>query len=341
VIVGGSVLGMGMGDSPDQVAGRLGGAFLEDATRSTMRRDYGLVDFFWRRRSEADPWISSGFTVQVHRMASPRGGGEGRRARAGQRVPFAGLSTDLTRAGVHCTEITAAADRPDWRRYWHEEALISIQVARTPWRGTLKAGDVFAIHAPHTAATVAADKLRGDRQSIRDGLEHLLRLDDTGRQAWLDRSQPVAAERLSWWLYLMVVIDSRLRDQPAGQADWIGLRVWLMRQALARGVFSPVRYAAHMACFVLDMRIAGAASPELPSADDVVRACLDGVPVTPRQAVGRGDDGRLVIVDRAALMPSRQARFLISAAQWHLDDLADQDLASRLHEWLAIRHLLV
>jgi len=47
------------------------------------------------------------------------------------------------------------------------------------------------------------------------------------------------------------------------------------------------------------------------------------------------------MTDRVALGPSRQARFLVSAAQWHLDALADQELASRLHEWMAIRHLLV
>jgi hypothetical protein len=70
------------------------------------------------------------------------------------------------------------ADRPDWRRYWRAEALIAIQVARTPWTGVLKAGDIFAPHAPYTAATVAADMMRSQRQSIRDGLVRGVRLRD-------------------------------------------------------------------------------------------------------------------------------------------------------------------
>ena len=82
-------------------------------------------------------------------------------------------------------------------------------------------------------------------------------------------------------------------------------------------------------------------SPTLPSADDVVRACLDAIPVPPEQAIGRDDDGSLLTFDAAVLRPSRQARYLVSAAQWHLDALADQELAGRLQEWMTIRHLLV
>jgi hypothetical protein len=341
VIASGSVLGLGVGDTPDQVAGRLGDAFLEDATRSTMRRDYGLIEFFWRRGAAGDPWMSAGFTVKVHRLAVKRDLADGPWARLGPRVPFAGLSAELARLGVHCAEITIEADRPDWRRYWHAEALVSVQVTRAAWRGALKAGDVFAIHVPHTAATVAADQLRGRYQVIRDGLEQLLRLDEAGRQAWLDWRQPAPADRLFWWLYLLLVVDGRLRDRPPGRARWITLRIWLLRQALARGVFSPARHAEDMCYFVLAMRLAGADPASLPSADDVVAACLDAIPVRPRQAIARDDAGGLVTLDPAVLDPSRQVRFLVSAAQWHLDALADQELASRLHEWMAIRHLLV
>jgi hypothetical protein len=340
VIAAGSVLGMGVGDTPDQVAGRLGDVFMEDTTRSSMRRDYGLVEFFWSRRTASDPWLSAGFTVQVHRLATGQGVMDGPWRRLAPRIPFKGLRADLAGVGIQCTEITAEADRPDWRRYWHTEALICVQVARTPWAGGLKAGDVFAIHAPHTVATVAADKMRDRRQSIRDGLEHLLRLDGAGRQEWLDRHQPGPADRVNWWLYLMVVIDGRLRDQPATRPDWIDLRLWLAREATARGVFSRAQHAGDMAYFVLAMRYERTASPSLPSADDVVRACLDAIPVPPRQAIGRDDDGGLITFDRAVIAPSRQARYLVSAAQWHLDALADQELASRLEEWMTIRHLL-
>jgi hypothetical protein len=345
VIASGSVLGMGVGDTPEQVAGRLGDSFLEDKTRSSMRRDYGLVEFFWSRMSSRGPWLSAGFTVQVHRLATDPGLRDGRWARLGPRVPFASLRADLAPLGFQCAEITVQADRPDWRRYWHAEALIAIQVARTPWTGVLRTGDVFAIHAPYTAATVAADRMRSRRQSIRDGLAHLLTLDDDGRRAWLDRRQPAAADRVNWWLYLLVVIDSRLSgsrlgDQAAGRPDWVDLRIWLMDEGVTRGLLSPGRHAADMAYFVLVMRASRAASPSLPTADEVVRACLDAIAVEPEQAIARDGDGNLTTFDRAVVLPSRQANALVSAAQWHLDALGDLELAGRLQEWMSFRHLL-
>jgi hypothetical protein len=341
VVATGSVLGVGMGDAPEQMALRLGDGFLQDTTRLTMRRDYGLVEFFWSRRSGRDPWLSAGFAVQVHRLALDPALRDGPWGQLGPRVPFAGLRAGLARLGFHCREITAEADRPDWRRYWHEESLTSILVTRTSWGGVHKAGDIHAIHAPHTAATVAADQLRGKHQSVRDGLEHVLRLDDAGRQAWLDRREPVPADRLNWWLYLFVVIDGRLRDHPFGpRPEWVDLRIWLMRQAVARGIFSRTRHAGDMAYFVRGMRLAQVASPGLPSADDVVRACLDAITVTPDQAVARDDDGRLVTFDREVLLPSWRARTLVNAAQWYLDSLGDEVLAGRLRDWIAVRQWL-
>jgi hypothetical protein len=340
VVATGSVLGVGMGDTPDQVAQRLGGRFLEDSTRLTMRRDYGLVDFFWSRRSGRDPWLSAGFAVQVHRLALDPALRDGPWGHLAPRVPFAGLRANLTRLGFHCREITVEADRPDWRRYWHEESLVSVLVARTPQAGVLKTGHVYAIHAPHTAATVAADHMRGRRQSVRDGLEHLVRLDEAGRLAWLDRREPVPAERVNWWLYLMLVIDDRLQNQPAAHPQWVDLRIWLMRQALARGLFSRTRHAADMAYFVRGMRLAQVTSPGLPSADDVVRACLEAISVTPEQAIARDDDGHLTTYDRAVLLPSWRARTLVNAAQWFLDALDDQELASRLRDWIGVRQWL-
>jgi hypothetical protein len=340
VVASGSVLGVGMGDTPDQVAERLGGGFLEDTTRLTMRRDYGLVEFFWSRRSRRDPWLSAGFAVQVHRLAVDPALRDGPWGTLGPRVPFAGLRADLTRLGFHCREITAEADRPQWRRYWHEESLVSVLVVRTSRGADPKPGDVYAIHAPHTQATVAADQMRGRRQSFRDSLVHLVRLDDAGRQAWLDRREPAPPNRVNWWLYLMLVIDSRLQDQPGSRPEWVDLRLWLMHQALARGIFSKTRYAGDMAYFVRDMRLAQVTSPGLPRAEDVVRACLDAITGTPDQAVARDDDGHLTTFDRAILLPSWRARTLVNAAQWHLDAVGDEILAGRLREWIAVRQWL-
>ncbi|NGM12392.1 hypothetical protein ENC19_06780 [Verrucosispora sp. CWR15] len=70
VVVSGAVLGVGLIDSPDGVAHAIGTDFVEDRGRAVMRRDYGLVEFFWARRSGSDPWHATGFTVHVHRLAS-------------------------------------------------------------------------------------------------------------------------------------------------------------------------------------------------------------------------------------------------------------------------------
>jgi len=336
VVASGSVLGVGMGDTPEQVAGRLGDGFAQDTTRLTMRRDYGLVEFFWSRGSSRDPWLSAGFAVQVHRLALDPALRDGPWGRLGPRVPFAGLRADLGRLGFHCREITVDADRPQWRRYWQEESLVSVLVARTAGAGVVKQGNVHAIHVPHTAATVAADQMRARRQSVRDSLAHLVRLDDAGRRAWLDRRQPVA-DRVNWWLYLMLVVDAKLQDQPGARPEWVDLRIWLMHQAVARGIFSRTRHAGDMAYFVRAMRLAQVTSPALPSAADVVRGCLDAITVSPEQAIARDDDGHLTTFDRAVLLPSWRARTLVNAALWHLDALGDQALAARLRDWIAVR----
>jgi hypothetical protein len=113
-----------------------------------------------------------------------------------------------------------------------------------------------------------------------------------------------------------------------------------MREAVARGDFSRTRHAGDMAYFVRGMRLAQVTSPGLPSADDVVRACLDAITVTPGQAVARDDDGRLMTFDRAVLLPSWRARTLVNAAQWYLDALGDEVLAGRLREWIEVRQWL-
>jgi hypothetical protein len=120
----------------------------------------------------------------------------------------------------------------------------------------------------------------------------------------------------------------------------VDLRIWLMRQAVARGIFSVTRHAGDMAYFVRDMRLAQVTSPGLPAADDVVRACLDAITVTPDQAVARDDDGHLVTFDREVVLPSWRARTLVNAAQWYLDSLGDEVLAGRLGDWIAVRQCL-
>jgi hypothetical protein len=65
VVVSGAVLGVGLTDSPDEVARTLGGDFAEDRNRAVMRRDYGLVEFSWARRPGSGSWQATGSTVQA------------------------------------------------------------------------------------------------------------------------------------------------------------------------------------------------------------------------------------------------------------------------------------
>ncbi|MCW3845186.1 hypothetical protein ONA70_34490 [Micromonospora yasonensis] len=341
VVVTGAVLGVGLTDSPDEVARTLGGDFAEDRGHAVMRRDYGLVEFSWARRPGSHSWQATGFTVQAHRLASitvidalvHRYGPFGRQLR------FTQLNAELDRLGYHLQEITDQADA-DYRRYWLAESRISLLVA-TRYQGLVAAGDVWSISAPHPPELVAARRLGGQRQAVKDGLVHLLRLDEHQRQQWLDHRQPAPRERTNWWLYLLLVIDQQLRDQSGWRAEWAELKLWLLRQGQARAVFSEAESAEKLAYFAAGMRRSGVESAVLPSADDIVRACLDAIPVGLNEVATLADRRDLAGLDRTQTRHSRQAKNLVSAAQWHLDAVLDTHLAAQLREWIDIKPRLV
>ncbi|MBM0224250.1 MULTISPECIES: hypothetical protein [Micromonospora] len=342
VVVSGAVLGVGLTDSPDEVARTLGGDFAEDRNRAVMRRDYGLVEFSWARRPGADSWQATGFTVQAHRLASitvtealvHRYGPFGRQLR------FTQLNAELNRLGYHLQEITDQADA-NYRRYWLAESRISLLVATTGYQEMIDAGDVWSISAPHPPELVAAGRLGGQRRAVKDGLVHLLQLDEHQRRQWLDRRQPAPHERANWWLYLLLVIDQHLGDQSDRRADWAELKLWLLRQGRAWAVFSDADSAEKLAYFVADMRRKGVALAVLPSADDIVRACLDAIPVGLNEVAVLVDRRHLGGLDRTQMRHSRQARNLVSAAQGHLDEVLDTHLADQLREWIDIKPRLV
>lgn len=342
VVVSGAVLGVGLTDSPDDVARTLGDAFVEDRTRTAMRRDYGLVEFSWARWPGSNSWRATGFTVQTHRLASitvaetlvHRYGPFGRHLR------FTQLNAELDRLGYHLQEITDQADA-DYRRYWLAESRISLLVATTAYQAMINAGDVWSISAPHPAELVAAGRLGGQRQAVKDGLVHLLQLDEQQRWQWLDRRQPAPPDRANWWLYLLLVIDQHLGDQSRRRAGWAELKLWLLRQGRARAVFSEAASAEKLAYFAGDMRRAGVELAVLPSADDIVRACLDALPVGLHEVAILDDQRDLSGLDRTQMRHSRQAKNLVSAAQSHLDGVQDARLAAQLREWIDIRSRLV
>lgn len=181
----------------------------------------------------------------------------------------------------------------------------------------------------------------GRRQAVEDGLVDLLRLDEHGRGRWLDRRQPAPTERANWWLYLLLVSDQHLDEQSSRQADWAELKLWLLRQGPARAVFTEAESAEQLAYLTLKMRRAGLSLAVLPSADEIVQACLDALPVQLNEVAILADRRDLRGLDRTRMCQSRQAKILVSAAQWHLDEVHDARIASQLREWIRVKPQLV
>ncbi|MEV6266519.1 hypothetical protein AB0L64_05095 [Kribbella sp. NPDC051936] len=181
----------------------------------------------------------------------------------------------------------------------------------------------------------------GRRQAIKDGLVDLLRFDDHRRGRWLDRRQPAPNERANWWLYLLLVIDQQMDGQSRRRAEWTELKLWLLRQGQARAVFTEADSAEQLAYFTMRMRRAGINLAVLPSADEIVRACLNALPVHLDEVALLADRRDLSGLDRAQMRQSRQAKKLVSAAQWHLDEVQDAALASLLREWIGVKSQLV
>lgn len=344
VVVTGAVLGVGVTESPDAVASVLGDDFVADQDRGRLRLDYGLVEFFWERRSGSDPWQAAGFTVQVHRLSSNVEIAAEVVDRYGpftRRLAFARLNAELDRLGYHLDETTRESGA-DYRSYWLAESRTIVNVAATGWGERLEAGDVWSIGAPYPAESIVVREWGAHRQAIKDGLAHLLRLGDDQREEWLERRQPPPDRRVNWWLYLLLVVDQQLGLQPGRRMDWVQLKLWLLRQAAARQVFTAAESAEKMACFVLGLRRAGVEAPAvLPSADDLVRACLAAIPVGLDQVALLDDRRDLHRLDRAQLRHSRQAKNLINAADGYLHEVEDERLAEQLRGWIAVKQRLV
>lgn len=279
--------------------------------------------------------------MQAHRLASITVVDElvNRYGQFGEHLRFAQLNAELDRLGYRLQEITGGGD-VGYRRYWLAEPRISLLVAATS-DGLTDAGDVWSISAPHPPELVAAGKLGAQRRAVKDGLVHLLRLDEYRRGHWIERRQPAPPDRVNWWLYLLVAIDQQLGDRPAARVEWVELKLWLLEQGRVRTVFTEVDSAERLAYFVLKMRRARVASAMLPSADAVVRACLDAIPVALHEVAMLADRQELCGLDRTRMLHSRQARNLVSAAQWHLDEIEDQHVAAQLREWIDIKPRLV
>jgi hypothetical protein len=179
-----------------------------------------------------------------------------------------------------------------------------------------------------------------DEEIPRGELNQLLRSDEDAHRRWLDRRQP-APPAPNWWLYLLLLIDERWEIRPAERAAWAQLKIWLLDQARGRSALGQGEVAERMAYYVSQMRDAGMAASILPSADTVVRACLDAIPVSLDQVAVLTDRQSLYALERQAMLDSRRAKNLVNAAERHLADLDDPGLAYQLRAWLAIKPRLV
>ncbi|OJF15419.1 hypothetical protein [Couchioplanes caeruleus] len=171
-------------------------------------------------------------------------------------------------------------------------------------------------------------------------LDQLLRSDEDGRLRWLDHRQPGPPDA-NWWLHLLLLIDERWEERPAGRPAWAQLKIWLLGQAGWRGALEQGEVAERTAYYVAQMRDAAMAASSLPSADTVVRACLDAIPVSLDRVAVLTDRVDLHSLERQELLDSRRAKNLLNAAELLQADLEDPDLVDRLRAWLAIKPRLV
>src|SRR6266511_1907395 len=169
-------------------------------------------------------------------------------------------------------------------------------------------------------------------------------LSDTARADWLQRNQ-LSAAHVNWWLALLYTLDQKINkaDRPIQvRADWVRLKLWLLRWTSDQGVFNAYEHAQRMAYFramLKDLDIDLLAL--VPSADEIVRDCLAAIPVSLDEVALVDHPSALRQLDRSQMWASRQAKHLINAAQYNLDDVTDEQLAKQLRQWIAVKGRLV
>ncbi|WP_086827090.1 hypothetical protein [Allokutzneria sp. NRRL B-24872] len=148
-------------------------------------------------------------------------------------------------------------------------------------------------------------------------------------------------ERVRRWARLLDQVDTRLRDRADGRVDWVRLKLTLIRKGRAMEVYSASEAAVRTAAFVAELHregIADEVAEVLPSAEELVRACLAEIPIPPERVLTRGvlDD-----LDVDAIRTSRQAKILVEAAEQHRARLRDGRLAAELRSWSSLKPRLV
>ncbi|WP_106403154.1 hypothetical protein [Actinocorallia populi] len=329
VVVRGSVLGADHTGSPEDVTRILGATPAENRGRNQMWRDHGLVDFFWERGPGRPEWRGTHFTVQLHRLSSAGAGiaaGPIRESYGSLQASlrFADLQAALADLGVDLVELPSRNE--GYREYWQPDSTVHILAAD---------GEVDRIVAPLRAEAVA--RMFTDAPVGRQRVRHLLQASDQQRLAWIDRHRPNARDAANWWLCLFLDIEHMVHRNADQRVPAARLYLWAVRRSHEDGVFEAGETAIRVATFGFPGSAADL-TDVLPTADQIVRDCLDALPITLDQAqVPCPPHAR----DLPAMRASRQAKNLINAAARHLPDLHDPALAEQLRAWIEARPGLV
>lgn len=141
------VLGVPVGAPPDAWEAGLGDDFLDDVQRSTMRRDFGLVEIAFTRRG--GEWESMTASLQVHRLARVSEGvvppvlvrayGEFHGS-----LRFDELREAVRARGGSLREVTEAPVR-GFDHYREARTHASIYVVQEPSHGGLAVGTVWSV----------------------------------------------------------------------------------------------------------------------------------------------------------------------------------------------------
>lgn len=318
VVITGTVRGAHADCSPEEVEALLGDDHVKVRAKRRLTLGYDLVEFFWQRHGHGDPWQGTHFTVQAHRFEEPPHVDE--------------LCAVLRERGFPVTELPP--NGLGSRRFERADSRVGVVADE-------RTGKVLAISAPRGPGT-ATGRGMWPEQSGKQALRHLLYASDEERRRWVSRRRPRDGTAADWWLTLSCLCEVQVRDRAGTRAEWARLLFWLIRCGEETGDLDRAETAERLARKATELRVRGLAdevAETLPTADDLVRGCLEAMPASPADVPTR-DTVELARENIAAMRTSRLARNLLAAALPHLERVRDPALRTELTEWAGIARRL-
>ncbi|MEV4808113.1 hypothetical protein AB0K18_49715 [Nonomuraea sp. NPDC049421] len=149
VATAGTILGIGVGSTPDQVESILGADFLDDRQRGLLRRDYGLLEFAFYPGAV---WECRAVSVQVHRLQWDDGDMipvilRDRFGEFSSQIKMSALEGRIGKLGCHVIAMPSGADL-DFKRLIVQESGVEIIVSNAQLHGESGfaiSGDVWSI----------------------------------------------------------------------------------------------------------------------------------------------------------------------------------------------------